>query len=77
MSPNDLSQTLAWISEAKSALIKKRKSLGMTQADVANEIACSPSVIARLEKQTTPRLDLFLLYAKAVGMSLSLTYAQE
>jgi len=77
MSPSDLSEALNWIKEAKSTLIGKRKSLKMTQADVAKEIATSPSVISRFETETTPRLDLFLLYAKAVGIGLSLNQTQE
>lgn len=52
-------------------LIARRKSIGMTQTDLANATNLTQSVIARFEsKKATPQLDTLLKITLALGCNI-------
>lgn len=52
-------------------LIERRKSIGMTQTDLANATNLTQSVIARFEnKKATPQLNTLLKIVSALGCNL-------
>lgn len=75
---DNLEEEFALVAE----LIKARKMAGKTQAEVANIMHTSPSVISRLEggSQTvkhSPSINTLRRYAEAVGCKLKITLEQH
>jgi transcriptional regulator with XRE-family HTH domain len=53
-----------------SALIARRKALGLRQADVGELMHVGQSAVCQFERTQNPRIDTLLRYADAVGVSL-------
>ena len=55
------------------SLIEKRKSLGLTQKELANASHLTQSVIARMEsKKAVPQLDTLLKVVDALGCNIEI-----
>ncbi|MDX2065497.1 MAG: helix-turn-helix domain-containing protein [Fimbriimonadaceae bacterium] len=59
--------------ELGRALVRRRKALGMTQAELADLAECSkPSVVAAEAGKPTLRLSILLALADTLGLELTL-----
>lgn len=63
---------------ALDALLRARKSAGLTQAQVASRMGINPASLARIEssvasRKHSPSLETLRKYAKACGMQLTIS----
>lgn len=70
--------TTRLIAKMVSDIIKRRKSLGWTQEEVAKKAGITQAQVARLENSSQiPRVDTLLKVAVSLGMNVSLTNIDE
>lgn len=71
-------ETIRQIARMVSDIVKRRKMLGLTQAEVANKAGLSQAQVARLENSSQiPRVDTLIKVAIALGMNIVLNEADE
>lgn len=71
-------ETIRQLAHMVSDLIKRRKTLGLTQAEVAQKAGLTQAQIARLENSAQiPRVDTLIKVAVALGLNIKLNEIDE
>ncbi|MFD0671153.1 helix-turn-helix domain-containing protein [Cohnella sp. GCM10027633] len=71
-------ETIRQIARMVSDIVKRRKSLGLTQDEVAKKAGLTQAQVARLETSSqVPRVDTLMKVAIALGMNMQLNEINE